>query len=113
MAGDTSAQRLLEDVLGFARDYAGENLQIALKTNLGEFNIASVDLLGGKSDGAAKGSGLAGALGLKAAVIVRDGQGRAVANFGNPPATDYSRVALLVGAAALLLLLIVRGLRRG
>lgn len=112
MAGDTSAQRLLEDVLGFARDYAGEELQIALKTNLGEFNIASVDLLGGKSD-AATGTGLAGALGLKAAVIVRDSRGRAVANFGTPPATDYSRVVFLVGAAALFLVLIVRGLRRG
>ena len=111
---DSSAEALLSSVLGFARDYAGENLSIAIKTNLGpEFTVASANILGsggglGGSDGI-KGQG--GLLGLKAAVIVRDSHGRSVAHFGDAPPTEYWRLILLIVAGALVLGLAVRGLR--
>ena len=107
---DSSAQDLLNAALGFVRDYAAENLHVSLRTNvLPEFQVSTIDLLGGDSPA---GDGVLDLLGLKAAVIVRDTRGRTVASFGEPPAIDPLRVALLLASIALVVGLIVRGLRR-
>lgn len=111
---DTSAQRLLDDVLGFARDFAGARVSINVKTNLGPELAVGEATLGPSSSNSGSGApgGFAGLLGLKAAVILRDANGRAVASFGDPPATDVARVAILGALALVLLFVIVRGLRR-
>lgn len=53
--------------------------------------------------------GLLDLLGLKAAVVVRDRDGRRIAGYGDPPATDPFRVALLVTVAGALGFVLLRG----
>jgi hypothetical protein len=111
---DTATQRLLGDLLGFAAEATGR-LAVSVKTNLGpEFGVGTVDLGGGSSSStdSRSSAGVTGLLGVKAAVILRDDRGRIVANFGDPPATDYARVLLLGALAVALLLLVAKGLRR-
>ncbi len=90
---------LRELVSDFAGDAFGSGaVQVAVKTNLGpELPIG-------------QGSGLADALGIKAAVIVRDRQGRVVYTHGTPPETNPVLVGVLGAAVALAGFLLVRGL---
>lgn len=88
---------LLDQLGALASDYAG-SLRVSVKTNLGpEITVTG------------QGSGLADALGLKAAVIIRDAHGRRVAGYGDPPATDPVRVAVLVALAGLVGYVLLRG----
>jgi hypothetical protein len=105
---------LLESFVSLAGDAVGGALRVSVKTNYGpEFEVAQVSLGGsGAQSPSSSTGGISGILGVKAAVIVRDAQGRVVANFGDPPPTDPVRVALALGAAVLVLVLIGRGLRR-
>jgi len=104
-----SAQRLLEEAFGLAGALAGEHYRVSVKTNLGpEIDLGRIDLGGGRTGGGA----VSGPAGLRAAVLVRDQSGRAIATFGDPPATEPARVLLAAGVAALLIALLLRGLRR-
>lgn len=87
--------------------YAGRALDsgavvISVKTNLGP----EIPVTGGG------GGGLADALGIRAAVIIRNKSGRQLAATGDPPATEPLRVALFVLVAGALGLLLLRGLVR-
>jgi hypothetical protein len=75
-------------------------VQVAIKTNLGpEFRV-----------GEGGGGGLARALGIKAAVIVRDRNGRQLFTHGEPPATNWLLAGALGSVLVLLGFLLVRGL---
>lgn len=74
-------------------------VQVWVKTNLGP----PLRVAGGA------GGGLADALGLKAAVLVTDRQGRKLASYGTPPPTEPMRVALLIAVAGVLGFLLLRG----
>jgi hypothetical protein len=107
-----STQGLLDNILGLAGDFAGGALRVSVKTNLGpEFEVGAVDLAGGGGSGSSSG-GVSGLLGIRAAVILRDSQGRLVAKLGDPPATEPWRLLAAAGAALIVVLLIARGLRR-
>lgn len=85
----------LGDIAGAALQ--GGGLRVAVKTNLGpEFQVG-------------EGSGFAKALGIQAAVIVRDRQGSVLFTHGTPPPTNPALVAAFAAAAALLGYLLVRG----
>lgn len=92
----------LREYLGELGDLAGQALrsggvQVAVKTNLGpEFRVG-------------EGAGLTRALGVKAAVIVRDRQGHLLFTHGDPPPTNYALLAVLAAAAALAGFFLVRG----
>jgi len=89
-------------ILGALGDVAGDLLsaqaiRVTVKTNLGpEFQVG-------------EGGGATRALGLKAAVIVRDRQGRVLFTHGDPPPTNYALAALFVAALALMGYWMVRG----
>ncbi len=84
-------------VLGALGEFAAGAIVVGVKTNLGpELELG-------------QGSGLARALGIQAAVIVRDRQGRVLFTHGEPPATNLLLAATLVAAAALLGFFLVRG----
>ena len=90
--------------LGELGDIAGAALRsgvrVSVKTNLGpEFQVASRDQ-----------GGVLRALGIKAAVIVRDRQGSVIVAHGEVPPTNWIRAGTLLAAAALAGFLLVRGL---
>lgn len=91
---------LLGEVSGIAADYVRTGgVRVSVKTNLGpEIPVYS-------------GSGGSGSnlLGIKAGVIVRNRDGGVIATYGDPPATDPIRVAMLVLVVTLLGIALVRG----
>lgn len=93
----------LRDFVGELGDIAGQALtgggvRVAVKTNLGpEFEVG-------------EGAGLTRALGIRAAVIVRDRRGRLLFTHGDPPPTNPLLVAVLAAAIALLAFTLLRGL---
>lgn len=95
----------LQDTLGEVGELAGQalrgGLKVSVKTNLGPELAVS-----------GQGRGLAEALGIKAAVIVRDRDGRQLVTYGTPPATEPLRVALLAIIAGALGWLFIRGVLR-
>lgn len=92
----------LDDLGELASDaLSSSSVRVAVKTNLGpEFEVA-----GGESDG----GGLARALGIKAAVIVRDRSGRELFRYGDPPPTNPALVVVLLAVVAVLGFVLVRG----
>jgi hypothetical protein len=109
-----SGQGLLDAVIGLAGDVAGGgSVRVSVKTNLGpELEVATVDLGSSGGGGGQSTGGLSSLFGVKAAVILRNDAGATLATFGEPPATEPLRLALLAGVALLVLVLAVRGLRR-
>lgn len=93
----------LVGILGHAAGdvLASGAVRVALKTNLGP----ELEVAGGPRDG----GGIAAALGIKSALIVRDAQGRELYVHGQVPATNYLLVAVLLGAVAFVGFLLVRG----
>lgn len=91
---------LAREVGTLARDALGSGaLVVSVKTNLGP----EIPVSGGE------GSGLLDALGIRAAVIVRDRSGRRIAGYGEPPATDPIKAALVFGLAGLIGFALLRG----
>jgi hypothetical protein len=88
------------DLLGIAREAVSSGgVRVYVKTNLGpEVRVSGSD-----------GRGLADALGIRAAVVVRDRDGRKIAGYGEYPATDPLRAGALWGAVALAVYLLLRG----
>lgn len=111
-----SFQRFADELLGIASDYVQSGgLRVSVKTNLGpEFTVATSNLVSSGGDGsqdAAGGSGgVLGLLGVRAAVIVRDRNGNRLATYGAVPETEVWRVAVFVGIASLLTIVMLRGL---
>lgn len=102
---------ILDSVFGLARGYVrGGGLVVAVKTNYGPelplFKAAIARGQGGPGDG---GGGLGALVGLKAAVIVRDGHGATLATYGDPPPTEPLRAIAAALLAGGLIFLILRG----
>lgn len=109
------AAAALDDVLGIARSYvAGGGVRVAVKTNFGpELPVYAGELSrsGGASSGG-QGGALSRLVGLKAAVIVRDGRGATLATYGDYPATEPLRAVLALLALGALGFILVRGVLR-
>jgi len=117
MAGE-AFQRFADELLGVADDYVKSGgIRVGIKTNLGpEITVATSSVVssggsqGSGSAGSSRSEGLLGLLGVRAAVIVRDRKGNRLATYGDVPDTEMWRVAVFVGAAALLTFLMMRGI---
>lgn len=111
-ASDSYLQQLLGDVVELAGEYTRGRLRVSVKTNYGpELPVFGASLSRGQGGGVsgADGFSLSRLLGFRAAVIVRDASGRTLATYGEPPATEPLRVALLVAVLAGLAFVFVRG----
>lgn len=106
---------MLDDVLDIARSYvAGGGIQVAVKTNFGpELPVYTGELRRG-SQGTGQGGGfsLSRLVGLKAAVVVRDGRGATLATYGEYPRTEPLRAVLALAALAGLGFILIRGITR-
>ena len=103
MDGDHFFQDVLTDITGLARDFVSSGgLRVSVKTNLGP----EIPVFTGQGQG-----GLAELIGFEAGVIVRDREGNLVTTYGNPPATDYVKAAILAGASLAIIVILIRGLR--
>ena len=101
---------LLDGLLGIADDYINQSVSISVKTNFApEISLGRASLGGGASDPGGGGISLGSLIGFKAAVIVRDADGRELSTFGEPPPTEPVRVALVLVIVAGLAYLVVRG----
>lgn len=108
----SKAAEFLDDAFGLARGYVrGGGLVVAVKTNYGpELEIGRATLAReGERQGGTGGAGLGALVGLKAAVIVRDGQGATLATYGDPPPTEPLRAIAAALLAGGLVFLILRG----
>lgn len=103
----------LDDILGIARSYvAGGGVRVSVKTNFGpELPVyaGQLDRGGGASGGQGGGFSISRLVGLKAAVIVRDGRGATIATYGDYPATEPLRAVLALLALGALGFVLVRG----
>lgn len=101
----------LDDILGIARSYvAGGGVRVSVKTNFGpELSVYAGELSRGASGGQGGGFSLSRLVGLKAAVIVRDGRGATIATYGDYPATEPLRAVLALLALGALGFVLVRG----
>lgn len=111
-AAVSKASELLDDAFSLARGYVrGGGLVVAVKTNYGpEIELGRATLArGSDSQGGEGGAGLGALVGLKAAVIVRDGHGATLATYGDPPPTEPLRALAAALLAGGLIFLILRG----
>lgn len=83
--------------------YAGDNVRAYIKTNLGP----PIPIYTGASG---DGGGLLDLLGIKAGLIVTDGQGRTLATYGEPAETDPVRAAVLLLALGVSVFVLSRGI---
>lgn len=99
----TVLDRIADTLRSAAGDYlASGAVRLEVKTNLGP-PITLYD--GGDSQS------LAGALGVKAALVVRRSDGSVIASYGEPPATDPVLIAtwaVALAAIGALLVLVIR-----
>ena len=109
----SKATELLDSALGLARGYVrGGGIVVAVKTNYGpELPLfrAALGRAGAGQGEAGEGGGLGALVGLKAAVIVRDGHGATLATYGDPPPTEPLRAIAAALLAGGLVFLILRG----
>lgn len=109
-AAVSDASELVDTVFNLARGYVrGAGVVVSVKTNYGPELALFRAALARSSEGQGEGSGggLGSLVGLKAAVIVRDGHGATLATYGDPPATEPLRAlaaALLAGGVIFLIL---------
>ena len=95
---------LLKQVGGVAYQAQTGGLQVSVKTNLGpEFKVW---------DGNPQGGGLARALGIRGAIIVRDRDGKPIMIHGDVPKTNWLLTAAIAGGASYLAYLAWRGITR-
>lgn len=94
-----------QEFLSLGLDAAASNIRVTLKTNLGP----AVVVYDGRAE---QGATLADYLGIKFAVTVQSADGATIAQYGEPPATEPLRIAVLALIAATLALVFVNGLRK-
>lgn len=108
-------EQFADGVLDLAGDYVRSGgVSIAVKTNYGpEVKLASSSIApSGAPGGGGGGGGVLDLLGVRAAVVVRDRDGKRLASYGDYPPTEPLRVLGLVVVVALLGVVLVRGVMR-
>lgn len=114
MAESSGWRGLLDGLLGVAGEYVSQGVRISVKTNFGpEISLGRASFGdGATSDPGGGGFSLGALIGVKAAVIVRDADGREIATYGEPPPTDPVRVVVGLVILAGVVYLLVRGATR-
>lgn len=104
MAANEYLTRVATELGSIVGEAAAQNFAVAVKTNIApELTIYRPS----------SGPSLLEFLGIEYAIVVRDKQGRVVATYGEPPATDPVIAAAFAAVLVIGALAVVRVIRRG